>query len=107
MIADMEPNFPPPCASNFLVIAVPFHIFLNMVTHTLFHEALRHVNSIFHRFRCRTPMANNTGAIDPQERCTAVLGSVYPLADIVQGRTHQNCCQTTPWGVGQASLEGL
>src|SRR5262250_2670634 len=102
MTADVTPNFPPPRTPNFLDIAVAFDILLNLVTHTLFHEALRHVDSILHRLRRRTPVADNTGAVDPQERCTTVLGSIHPLADVVQGRTHQDRSQTAPGGVGQA-----
>ena len=67
MIADVTPNVPPPCAPGFLDIAVAFDIFLNTLTHTLFHETLRHVDGILDRFGGGTPVANNTGAVDPQE----------------------------------------
>src|SRR6266704_2237948 len=107
MVADVTPNFPPPWGPSCLDIAVPLDIFLNMATHTLFHEALRHVDGILHRFGCGAPVANNTGAVDPKERRATILRSVHPLADIVQGRPHQNRRQAAPWGVGQAGLEGL
>jgi hypothetical protein len=46
MVADVTPDFPPPCGPDFLDIAVAFNVFLNTLTYPLFHETLRHVNGI-------------------------------------------------------------
>src|SRR6266545_5275779 len=68
MVPDMTPDFPPPWGPDFLDIAVAFDIFLNTLTHTLLYETLRHVDGILDRFGGGAPVANNTGAVDPEER---------------------------------------
>src|SRR6266540_4122343 len=107
MVPDMTPDFPPPWGPDFLDIAVAFDIFLNTLTHTLLYETLRHVDGILDRFGGGAPVANNTGAVDPEERGPPIFGRVDALADLIQRRTHQGRSQAAPEGVGQAGLEGL
>src|SRR5215831_18698631 len=107
MVADVTPDFPPPCGPGFLDVAVAFNVFLNTLTYPLFHEALRHVNGILNRFGGGAPVANNAGAVDPEEWRTTVFGSIDALSDIVQRRTHQDRGQAAPRGIGEAGLQGL
>jgi hypothetical protein len=55
VVADVTPDFPPPCGPGFLDIAVTFNVFLNTLTDPLFHEALRHANGIFDRLGVELP----------------------------------------------------
>src|SRR5262245_60910169 len=107
MVTDLTPNFAPPCGHCFLDITIAFDIVLDMLTDALFHEALSHMDGVLDCFRGGAPVANNAGPIDPEEWCATIFRRVHPLADIVQGWTHQDGCQAAPWRIGQASLEGL
>jgi hypothetical protein len=90
MVANLTPDFPPPCGPGFLDITVAFNVFLNTLTYPLFHEALCHVNGILDRFGGGAPVANNAGTIDPKEWCTTVFGRIDALPDIVERRSHQD-----------------
>src|SRR5262249_24862731 len=107
MVANLAPDFSPPCASDILDIAVAFDVLLNVLTHTLFHEALCHEDGILDRFRGGTPVANNAGAVDPRQRCTTIFGSIDTLPNIVERWTHQARPHAAPQGIAQARLEGL